>query len=157
MCFSQWTLMVPSERENGNTMCVCVHLANTVCEIERERRRRRRGGCHKQCSSACISSSKAVADPQSLQYQGVGLLAPLTADTFHATAVNSSTGVCITNSWRTCAGLAVGGREACLLCKRLLSSFASFFISSSPTPLPLSAHTWFLQEPSSDNTLHPHT
>lgn len=93
--------------------------------------------------------------------RGLASLATLTADTFHATAVNSSSGVYITNSWRTCARLAGGGkgREACLLCKgssRFLS-FASFFISSSPTPLPLSSHTWFLQEPSSDNTLLPHT
>lgn len=78
----------------------------------------------------------------------------LTADTFHAalplTAPPGSISPTV-GEW-----LAGGGREHCLLCKApLFLSFASFFISSSPTPIPLSSHTWFLQEPSSDNTLPP--
>lgn len=113
--------------------CVC-ECVSGQCESERERESER----------LVISRAAAFASAAPRLWQihracsirGLASLATLTADTFHATAVNSSSGVYITNSWRMHAQLAGGGREACLLCKDsslpLLCLFLYFFLPHSP-------------------------
>lgn len=126
--FSHWTLKALS--------CVPIHicreacLANASCEWEKERE-----GVVISRTAVFVSVAPGLwQNHRACSVRGLASLATLIADTFHATAINSSSGVYITNSWRTCAQLAGGGREACLLCKgsSLFLSFASFFISTSP-------------------------
>lgn len=125
-------------------------------------KKRERHGCDKQSSSVCTRRLLQILRACSIR--GLASLATLTANTFHATTVNSSFGVCITNSWRTSAQLAGGGREACLLCKGSSLPLLSFFLySSSPTPSPFhlthgSFRSHHLTTPSSPtcNHLLPH-
>ena len=113
-------------------------------ERAREREREREGERERERARLVISRAAAFASAAPRLWQihracsirGLASLATLTADTFHATAVNSSSGVYITNSWRMHAQLAGGGREACLLCKGsslpLLCLFLYFFLPHSP-------------------------
>lgn len=68
--------------------------------------------------------------------RGLVFLATLRANTFQVDAVNSSSGVYVTNSWRMCVCLAGGGRETCLLCK--VSSLPLLCLSLHLPPPPCS-------------------
>lgn len=58
-------------------------------------------GSDKRSGSICFSGSKVMADPLSLRYQGVGLSGYAHSRHFPCrSAVNSSSGVYIANSWR---------------------------------------------------------
>lgn len=135
MCFCQWMLTDPScapihictERKPE---IKCVHVCLwPVPPVEWKRR-----GLDKWHFVSAAPRLKQIL--KAFNIWRLASPATLTADTFHATAVNSSSGVYITNSWRTCAWLAGGGRDVCLLCKGsslpLLYFFLHFFLHHPP-------------------------
>lgn len=114
--------------KTSDKMCACVSLASTTCRV------REKEGLDKRHFVSAAPRLKQIL--KAFNIWRLASLATLTADTFHATAVNSSSGVYITNSWRTCAWLAGGGRDVCLLCKGsslpLLYFFLHFFLHHPP-------------------------
>lgn len=131
MCFCQWMLTDPScapihictERKPE---IKCVHVCLwPVPPVEWKRR-----GLDKWHFVSAAPRLKQIL--KAFNIWRLASPATLTADTFHATAVNSSSGVYITNSWRTCAWLAGGGRDVCLLCKGSSLPLLYFFLPPPP-------------------------
>lgn len=103
------------------------------CSIWATNREKAWKDCDMKCSWNGISS---LMQTNRACIRGLVFLATLRANTFQVDAVNSSSGVYVTNSWRMCVCLARGGRETCLLCK--VSSLPLLCLSLHLPPPPCS-------------------